>query len=606
MFSRLAKYKKTNFFILAMLLLMLALTIKNAVQPEKPQPKNVSLNELITTIEKAKADDDTIKELKLVETNRTAYLKFEDKDKRELKAPYPQEYGKVLYEAATEKDIDVKVNNDPITPTRSWVTTILGLAPSFFIIAILIWLVLGSGLGGLTGNKPVAELPKTRFKDVAGAAEAVDDMKEIVDFLRAAPRFREVGATPPAGALLSGPPGTGKTLLAKAVAGEAGVPFFAASGSDFIEMFVGMGARRVRSLFKEARKHPAAIIFIDEIDAVGGKRSHGSGADDREHSRTINALLSEMDGFSESNVIVLAATNSPDSLDAALVRSGRFDRKIAVDLPDWKGRLGILQIHSKGRPLADDVDLTVLAKTTVGLAGADLANLVNEALINAVREGRDAATHQDFMEALSIVTIGRAKKSSVITDHDKKIVAWHEAGHAIVGMALDEVADPTHITIVPRGFSGGHTKLQESENKFETSRALRGRLAMIMGGMAAERAKLGDITQGPGHDLQAATDLANKMVSKMGMGDTLSIVADQSLLVNSGVSEDVRAKTEELIREGLARAEAVISDPIWGPLFEELSELLLQTDTLESEDIQALKAKANGAKPQNPTQKDSQ
>lgn len=386
---------------------------------------------------------------------------------------------------------------------------------------------------------------------------------------------------------------THNTALARAVAGESGVPFFHTTGSAFAEMFVGLGARRVRNLFKAARKHGTAIVFIDELDSVGGKRSTAAESpDSREHSRTINALLAEMDGFEDSNVIVIAATNHPDGLDPALTRAGRFDRKISVDLPDWRGRMGILAIHSRDRAINERVDFESISKSTTGLSGADLENLVNEALICAGRAERDEAIQDDFMEALSVVTLGRARKSAVITEKDKKVIAAHEAGHAIVGLAMAELPDPSHITIVPRGLSGGHTKLQESEDKFETSTSLRARLAMIMGGLAAEKLVFGDITQGPGHDLAAATDLASKMIASMGMGSTYAVVEDRSLMVNSAVSEAIRLQVETLIVEAIARADEVLAQPHWGEAFARLQKQLLEEDTVEADEIQRIKREA--------------
>lgn len=590
MLEKLAKNKRFSLLLIFVSAFLLSLSILN--HKTEPEVKPVPLAEIMAELE----DEDkaaALEEVRLDDVQRNVTLVYEDEDRAHKTSSYPTDYGVKILDAAEDSDVKAEVKNNFNVP-RTFLDVVLSLIPLILIFALLAYLAT-SMTSGRSSAKAISEIPTTRFEDLAGVDEAVEDMGEITDFLKNTGRFTAIGAKAPKGALLSGPPGTGKTMLARAVAGEAGVPFFHATGSDFQEMFVGLGARRVRNLFKAAKKYDRAIIFIDEIDSVGGKRGGGGdGPDSREHSRTINALLSEMDGFEESNVIVLAATNNPEQLDPALTRAGRFDRKITVDLPDWKGRQGILEIHSREKPLAEDVDFEVLAKTTVGLSGAELANLVNEALINAVRHGREAATHEDFMEALSTVTLGRARRSAVMTDHDKDVIATHEAGHAIVGLALDEISDPSHITIVPRGFSGGHTKLQESENRFETSRSLKARLAMMMGGLAAERFAFNDITQGPGHDLEAATNLANKMIAKMGMGSTYSVVADQSIMVNSAVSEGVRGQVEELIVEAIGRATAVINDPQWNAAFQELRALLLEQDTIEADEIQALKARARG------------
>lgn len=591
MFEKLAKRKKLNIAVIVVGLFLIGYMIYG-VTKDSTEYKPAPLASIMATIN-SPTKSEKIKEIRLEDAKRTITLVFKDKDKPRQTSSYTMDYGNVILKAADKNNIKVKINNQFGIPQTAG-SLFIGFLPIVLIVGLLIWFAM-STIGGKVGSKPISVIPSVRFKDVAGLDEAVSEMGEITDFLNNTDRFRAIGATPPKGALLAGAPGCGKTLLAKAIAGETGVPFYHTSGSDFIELFVGLGARRVRTLFKAAKKHERSIIFIDEIDSIGGKRGSSDGADSREHNRTVNALLAEMDGFEESNVIVLAATNSPDSLDPALVRSGRFDRKIVIDLPDWKGREGILKIHAEGKPLADEVNLEVIAKTTTGLSGADLSNMVNEALINAVRNERDAANHEDFMEALSIVTLGRARTSSVITENDKIITALHEAGHAVVGLALEEIPDPSHVTIIPRGLSGGHTKLQEPEDRFQTSKALKARLAMMMGGFAAERLKLGDITQGPSSDLQQATELAQNMVSKMGMGDTLTVVADQSILVNSSLSEAVRAQAEILIAAAVDRATAVLNEPKWRIVFEKMSEKLLEFDSIESDEIQELK-KVFGAK----------
>lgn len=582
---RLFKSRKFSIGLLVVSTLMLTYTIVGLVTAQDIE--EVPLAEITAQLE----DPDQAKKIdKIVldDAQRLITVSYEDEDRAWEFSSYVLETGDELLELAGTNDVEAEVKNN--FSIRSASDVLISMIPILIIVAVLIWLVMSTTNGGSSNsNGPISEIPKTRFTDLAGVDEAIEDLGEVTDFLKNTTRFKELGARSPKGVLLYGAPGTGKTELAKAVAGEAEVPFFATTGSAFQEMFVGLGARRVRQLFKAARKYPAAIIFIDELDSVGGKRSTAAESpDSREHSRTINALLSEMDGFEDSNVIVIAATNHPDSLDPALTRAGRFDRKISVDLPDWKGRLGILEIHAKGKPLADNVDFESLSKSTTGLAGADLENLVNEALICAGRAGRDAATQEDFMEALSVVTLGRARKSAVITDFDREVTAYHEAGHTVLGLALPELPNPTHVTIVPRGLSGGHTKLQEPEDRFQKADALRARLAMMMGGLAAERKLLGDITQGPGSDLKAATDLATKMVSKMGMGAHLSVVEDQSVVVNPGVSEHVRNEVETLLRAAVDKATEVLDSSEWEPVYLALGAKLLEVDSLEVDEIQAL------------------
>ncbi len=367
---------------------------------------------------------------------------------------------------------------------------------------------------------------KTTFADVAGADEEKEEMKEIVDFLKDPKKFNDLGARIPKTVLLLGPPGTGKTLLARAVAGEAGVPFFSISGSDFVEMFVGVGASRVRDLFGEAKKNAPAIIFIDEIDAVGRQRGAGLGGGHDEREQTLNQMLVEMDGFgTNEGVIVMAATNRPDILDKALLRPGRFDRQITVNYPDVKGREEILKVHSRGKPLGPDVDLATIAKSTSGFTGADLENLLNEAALLAVRHGKKAITQEEIEEATIKVVMGTEKKSHVVRDKDKMITSYHEAGHAIVSYFLP-TQDPVHqISIIPRGMAAGYTMYLPTDEKGHTSRnQILEQICSLLGGRAAEQLTQDDICTGASNDIQRATELARKMVTRFGMSDKLGLV----------------------------------------------------------------------------------
>ena len=366
---------------------------------------------------------------------------------------------------------------------------------------------------------------KTTFADVAGADEEKEEMAEIVDFLKDPKKYNELGAKIPKGVLLVGPPGTGKTLLARAVAGEAGVPFFSISGSDFVEMFVGVGASRVRDLFGEAKREAPAIIFIDEIDAVGRQRGAGLGGGD-EREQTLNQLLVEMDGFgANEGVIVMAATNRPDILDKALLRPGRFDRQITVNYPDVKGREEILKVHSRGKPLGPDVNLATIAKSTSGFTGADLANLLNEAALLAVRHGKKAITQQEIEEATIKVVMGAEKKSHIVSDKDKKVTAYHEAGHAIVSYFLP-TQDPVHqISIIQRGMAAGYTMYLPVDEKGHTSKnQLSEQICSLLGGRAAEQLTQDDVCTGASNDIERATSLARQMITKFGMSDRLGLV----------------------------------------------------------------------------------
>ncbi len=367
---------------------------------------------------------------------------------------------------------------------------------------------------------------KTTFADVAGADEEKEEMAEIVEFLKDPKKFNDLGARIPKGVLLVGPPGTGKTLLARAVAGEAGVPFFSISGSDFVEMFVGVGASRVRDLFGEAKKEAPAIIFIDEIDAVGRQRGAGLGGGHDEREQTLNQLLVEMDGFGvNEGVIVMAATNRPDILDKALLRPGRFDRQITVNYPDVKGREEILKVHSRGKPLGPDVNLATIAKSTSGFTGADLENLLNEAALLAVRHGKKAITQEEIEEATIKVVMGAEKKSHVVTDKDKMVTSYHEAGHAVVSYFLP-TQDPVHqISIIRRGMAAGYTMYLPTEEKGHTSKKqMLEQICSLLGGRAAEQLTQDDVCTGASNDIDRATDLARKMVTKFGMSDRLGLV----------------------------------------------------------------------------------
>jgi cell division protease FtsH len=436
--------------------------------------------------------------------------------------------------AAQLSDANIPFEVDP--PNNGfWFTLIGTLAPILLIILFFI-LFMSSMQGG--GNRVMSfgksrarrmtkDQPKVTFADVAGADEAVQELTEIKEFLEAPQKFQKLGARIPKGALLVGPPGTGKTLLARAVAGEAGVPFFSISGSDFVEMFVGVGASRVRDLFEQAKQNSPCIIFMDEIDAVGRQRGAGLGGGHDEREQTLNQLLVEMDGFdSKSGIIMLAATNRPDILDPALLRPGRFDRQIVVDRPDLPGREKILKVHTRGKPLGPEVDVGTLARGTPGFTGADLANLVNEAALLAARHDKDQISMSEMEEAVDRVIAGPERKTRLISEKEKEITAYHEAGHAIVG-ALQPEADPVHkISIIPRGQALGVTMSLPTEDRFMMSRGqLMAQLAMMLGGRAAERVVFDEITTGASNDLERVTQTARQMVTRFGMSEKLGPMA---------------------------------------------------------------------------------
>ena len=417
------------------------------------------------------------------------------------------------------------------TPKFSFMS-ILGIILPVILIGIL-WIFMmnkGAKNNAFTKNKAKVEMDisgKVKFSDVAGAVEEKAELSELVEFLKNPQKFIALGARIPKGVLLVGPPGTGKTLLARAIAGEAGVPFFSISGSDFVELYVGVGASRVRDLFEQAKKNRPCIIFIDEIDAVGRKRGAGMGGGHDEREQTLNQLLVEMDGFGKNEgVIMIAATNRPDILDPALLRPGRFDRQVVVSLPDVKGREEILKVHSKNKPLDENVDLKSIAKATVGYSGADLENMMNEAAIFAARREHEKITKQDMEDANVKVMMGTEKKSSVITESERKLTAYHEAGHAVLAKLVDENSIVNQVSIIPRGMAGGYTMYLPKEDKIYTSKKdMLNRIIILMGGRAAEELVLDDISTGASSDLERATEIAHNMAAKYGMTESIGPVA---------------------------------------------------------------------------------
>jgi cell division protease FtsH len=435
-------------------------------------------------------------------------------------------------------------------------------------------------------------VPDTRFGDVAGVDEVVAELSEIAEFLHRPDPFEAAGARIPRGFLLIGPPGTGKTLLARAVAGEAGVPFFALSGSDFVETFVGVGAARVRRLFDEARRTERAIIFIDELDAIGRARASGTqpGANDERES-TLNQLLVEMDGFRRSNIIVLAATNRPDVLDPALLRPGRFDRRITVAPPDRRGRTAILELHSTSYHLGGDVDLPTLARRTPGMTGADLAFLINEAALTAARQGRVDITQQHVEAALAVTVLGRERPSAVIMERDRRITAWHEAGHAVAALVEPDADDPVQITIVPRGQAGGVTWMAGNDHALVTRREASARLVVALAGRAAEELLLdGDFTQGAANDFAHATRLASDMVTQYGMSPLGVASISPEHLAYGTQADRVNTAVSQLLDEALDLARTLLQ--VNSGLVRAVAEQLLVDETVTLDDMLRLRQQA--------------
>jgi len=469
----------------------------------------------------------------------------------------------------------------------------------------------GGGFGGLGGNLGRSSAKEIKgedtgitFKDVAGQEEAKESMQEIVSFLKTPDKYREIGARCPRGALLVGPPGTGKTLIAKAVAGEAGVPFFQIAGSEFVEMFVGRGAAKVRDLFKQANEKAPCIIFIDEIDAVGKRRDASLNSND-EREQTLNQLLSEMDGFdNHKGIVVLAATNRPETLDKALLRPGRFDRRIPVELPDLKGREAVLQIHANDVKMEPGVDLSIVAKSTPGASGADLANIINEAALRAVRFGRRRVTTEDLTESVDVVIAGAKKKNSVLSEHEKDVVAYHETGHAIVGAIQKNDAPVTKITIVPRtsGALGFTMQVEDDERYLMSKSQAMDEIAVLCGGRAAEELIFGEMTNGASNDIERATSIARAMVTQYGMSDKLGMVTlsqqqsrylggGSSLTCSEATAEEIDAEVRRIVEEGHQRALQTLKENRFK--LHEIAHYLQKKETITGEEFMNILKREN-------------
>jgi len=524
-------------------------------------------------------------------------------DRETIGPPLSPEFMDELREHNVRTDIEPADDNGWTGILVTWVPMIFLLVIFFFFMRQL----QASGGKAMSFGKSRARLlnesqNKVTFADVAGVDEAKDDCEEIIAFLKDPKKFQRLGGRIPKGVLLMGPPGTGKTLLARAIAGEAGVPFFSISGSDFVEMFVGVGASRVRDLFEQGKKHAPCIIFIDEIDAVGRHRGSGMGGGHDEREQTLNQLLVEMDGFEASEgVIIIAATNRPDVLDPAILRPGRFDRRIVVPRPDLKGREGILAVHTKKVPLAEDVDLEVLARGTPGFSGADLENLVNEAALLAARQDKDFVSMLDFEMAKDKVIMGAERRSAVITDEQKAVTAWHEAGHALVGFHSPQ-HDPLHkVTIIPRGRALGVTVSLPEEDRLNYSQTLaESQIASMMGGRVAEELKFGELTSGASSDIQKATQLARAMVTEWGMSEKLGPLhygesGNDAFMMGPQMSRptysahtarEIDAEVKRLVEAGYDKAREILSEH--RDKLDAIAEALLERETLTGAELEAI------------------
>jgi cell division protease FtsH len=514
------KNKNRPFFLYAALGLLIFFGVQQ-YNENTNAPEQVSFSEFKSLI-----GENAVAEAIIKEQSNTVHFKVTGKSEV-FNTEYPEGFEGEVFQLLVDADIELSTDTEP----AGFQDYFIAFLPWLFLAGFMFYMfsqVRTNGnqimqFGKSKAKEMDEETPKVTFKDVAGAEEAKEELEEIKEFLKSPEKFNNLGAKIPKGVLLVGPPGTGKTLLARAVAGESNVPFYSISGSDFVEMFVGVGASRVRDLFKKAKESSPAIIFIDEIDAVGRMRGAGLGGGHDEREQTLNQLLVEMDGFeSNQGVILMAATNRPDVLDPALLRPGRFDRQVIVDRPDLDGRTQILKVHSKDKPLVKSIDLKTIAKQTPGFTGADLANLLNESALLAARKNKKTISNTDIENSIDRVLAGPEKKSRLMSEEEKKIIAYHETGHALVGWALPN-ADPIHkVTIIPRGRALGYTQaLPESEKYLSSKAELKDRLAMLMGGRVAEELVFKDPTTGASNDIEKATDIARRMVMEFGMSDKL-------------------------------------------------------------------------------------
>ena len=589
-------------FYIIMLLTMFA--FNSLIAPllaEEPKIKDVDYGTFMTMTEEGKIGSVQVEENQIL---------FTSKD------------GKEVYRTGVMNDPDL-VNRLHASDAEFTTKIVKQMSPlaSFFlswILPIFIFIALGQflskrmmdkagGPGSMMFNMGksnarvyVKSSDGIKFDDVEGVDEAEENLQEIVDYLHDPDKYREIGASMPKGVLLVGPPGTGKTMLAKAVAGEANVPFFSMSGSEFVEMFVGMGASKVRDLFKQAKEKAPCIVFIDEIDAIGQKRNSGNFGGNDEREQTLNQLLTEMDGFEgNSGVIILAATNRPESLDPALTRPGRFDRTVPVELPDLKGREAILKVHAAKIKTEDNIDYSVIARMAAGASGAELANIVNEAALRAVRDGRKAASQTDFEESIEVVIAGYEKKNSILTDHEKKVVAYHEIGHALVAAMQMHSAPVQKITIVPRtsGALGYTLQVDEGDHYLMTKEELENKIATLTGGRAAEEVAFGSVTTGASNDIEQATRIARTMITRFGMSDDFDMVAmeavqnqylggDTTLSCSAETQTIIDKKVVELVKKQHEKARKILNDN--RAKLDELADYLYEKETITGDEFMSI------------------
>lgn len=584
-----------------LLIILIAITVIDHFSVDNSNKQEINYTEFVKQV-----DDKNVSKVVIQDKNIKGTLS-DGTEFTTITPGYPSSDDELI-KTLEANGVEIKAENPPETPW--WMTLFSSLLPMILLIAVWFFIMQQSQGGGSrvmsfgkSRAKMMGDKVKVTFSDVAGADEAKQELAEVVEFLKHPKKFNDIGAHIPKGVLLFGPPGTGKTLLAKAVAGEAGVPFFTISGSDFVEMFVGVGASRVRDLFEQAKKNAPCIVFIDEIDAVGRQRGAGLGGGHDEREQTLNQLLVEMDGFAANEgIIIIAATNRPDILDPALLRPGRFDRQIVVDRPDVRGREAILKVHTKGKPIEQNVNLNVLARRTPGFTGADLSNLVNEAALLSARRNKKTISMNALEDSIERVIAGPERKSKVISDREKRLTAYHEGGHALIGLLLPN-ADPVHkVTIIPRGRAGGYTLMLPKEDRsYATRSELLDRLKTMLGGRVAEEVVLKEISTGASNDIQQASSLVRSMITQYGMSDVLGPISfgegqDHQVFLGRDLnnqrnySEDVACEIDKEVRRYIEEA----YEECRRLLVENIDKLhliakaLMEKETLQAEELQKI------------------
>ncbi len=598
------KARNQSFIIYILLFMAIIAMVFFTVNQQSQAIEEIPINKLAADIREGRVKT-------IIEDDSRLEIQYTNNDiKVSTKDPSTPLIAQLVELGVTSEDLAAEKISVDIRLPSSWVgiVSILSYILPFVILIGLFWFIFrqaqGSNNAAMSFGKSRARMftgdhPTVTFEDVAGVEEAKEELQEVVEFLREPQKFISLGARIPKGVLLVGAPGTGKTLMAKAVSGEAGVPFFSISGSEFVEMFVGVGASRVRDLFDQAKRHSPAIVFVDEIDAVGRHRGAGLGGSHDEREQTLNQLLVEMDGFdTDTNVIIIAATNRPDILDPALLRPGRFDRRVVLDRPDIKGREEILQVHVKGKPVSPDVDLNDIARSTPGFVGADIENLVNEAAILAARRDKRIIEHPEFMEAIERVIAGPERKSRLINESEKKIIAYHEAGHAVVINALPEADTVQKISIISRGEAGGYTIAFPEEDRFLKSRQqIMSDMVTLLGGRAAEEIVFNDITSGASNDLERVTKLARTMVMRLGMSEELGpmVYGKKEELVFLGreiseqrdysehIAEKIDSAIQSIVQESYNKAKDILNR--YRQELDLVAEKLLETETLSADEF---------------------